>query len=196
MINRFAGLCNRILAPLGYRFQRKPPFVRPAHKFRFASSANRLLGPALRSKIAWETNKNIATSGELHALWATIPGGHKWLHYFPIYEEILASRRSAPLKVLELGVYRGASLELWHKYFHSESTIVGIDIDPACKAFDRPEHHVHVRVGGQEDGEFLKALIEEFGVFDVIIDDGSHMASHMIASFNHLLADGLSDDGI
>ena len=65
----------------------------------------------------------------MHALWATIPGGHKWLHYFPIYEELLAARRSAPIKVLELGVYRGASLELWHKYFHSGSTIVGIDID-------------------------------------------------------------------
>ena len=39
-------------------------------------------------------------------------------------------------------------------------------------------------------------MIDEFGVFDVIIDDGSHMASHMIASFNHLFADGLSDDGV
>ena len=196
MINRFAGLSNRILAPFGYRLQRKPPFIRSAHKFRFASSANGVLGPALRSKIAWETPENIAVSGDLHALWATIPGGHKWLHYFPIYEELLAARRSAPVKVLELGVYRGASLELWHKYFHSGSTVVGIDIDETCQAFDRPEQGVHVRVGSQENGEFLKALIEEFGVFDVIIDDGSHRASHMIASFNHLFADGLSDNGI
>ena len=100
------------------------------------------------------------------------------------------------MKVLELGVYRGASLELWHKYFHSGSTIVGIDIDPACQAFDRPEQGIHARIGSQENGEFLKSLIEELGVFDVIIDDGSHLASHMIASFNRLFADGLSDNVI
>ena len=55
---------------------------------------------------------------------------------------------------------------------------------------------MHVRIGSQENAEFLKSLTEEFGVFDVIIDDGSHMASHMIASFNQLFADGLSDNGI
>ena len=75
------------------------------------SSANRLLGPALRRKIAWETLKSIAVSGDLHARWPTIPRGHKGLHYFPIYEDLLASRRSAPLRVLELGVYQGASPE-------------------------------------------------------------------------------------
>lgn len=77
--NRFAGLPNRILAPLGYRLQRKPPFIRPAHKFRIAFSPNRVLSPALRSKIVWTTPENIAVKGDLHALWATIPGGHKWL---------------------------------------------------------------------------------------------------------------------
>ena len=196
MINRLTGLPNRLLAPFGYRLQRKPPFVRPAHRFKIASAPNRVLGPALRNKIGWEAPKRTTVSGDLHALWDSIPGGHKWLHYFPIYEELLASRRSAPVKVPELGVYRGGSLELWHKYFHSGSTIVGIDIDETCQAFDRPDQDVHVRIGSQADGEFLKALIDEFGVFDVIIDDGSHMASHMIASFNHLFADGLSDDGV
>ena len=67
-----------------------------------SSSANRVLNPALRSKISWKVPENIAASGDLHALWATIPGGHKWLHYFPIYEDILASRQSAPVKLLEL----------------------------------------------------------------------------------------------
>jgi len=125
----------------------------------------------LRRKIAWESPKDTAMSGDLHALWATIPRGHKWLHYFPVYEELSVAIRSAPVKVLELGVYRGASLELWHEYFQSGSTIVGIDIDPTCQAFDRPEHGVHVRIGSQDDGKFLASLIEEFRVFDVIIDD-------------------------
>jgi len=196
VINRLTGLPNRLLAPFGYRLQRKPPFVRPAHRLKIASAPNRVLGPALRNKIGWEAPKSTAVSGDLHALWDSIPGGHKWLHYFLIYEELLASRRSAPVKVPELGVYRGGSLELWHKYFHSGSTIVGIDIDETCQWFDRPDQDVHVRIGSQADGEFLKALIDEFGVFDVIINDGSHMASHMIASFNHLFADGLSDDGV
>ena len=104
------------------------------------------------------------------------PRGHKWLHYFAIYEELFASRGSATVKLLELRVYRGAWLELWHKYFQTRSTIVGIDIDETCQAYDRPEQVVQVGIGNQENGEFLKALIEEFGVFDVIIDHGSHMS--------------------
>ena len=39
-------------------------------------------------------------------------------------------------------------------------------------------------------------MVEEFGPFDLIIDDGSHHSSHIITSFNHLFADGLKDTGI
>ena len=136
-------------------------------------------------------------SNELFKLWTTIPGGHKWTHYFPIYQAIFGPRCTEPLRVLEIGVLRGASLRLWRQYFNNpKSIIVGVDIDSACAKFDAPREGIHVRIGSQADAVFLKQVVQEFGPFDLIIDDGSHHSSHIIASFNHLFSDGLKDGGI
>lgn len=125
------------------------------------------------------------------------PRAFKWTHYFEAYQAIFGLRRAQALRILEIGVYRGASLHLWKKYFDNpETVIVGIDIDPTCARFDSSSEKVHVRIGSQADAAFLEAIGREFGPFDIIIDDGSHHSSHMIASFNHLFAGGLKDDGI
>jgi hypothetical protein len=134
--------------------------------------------------------------GAVHQHWAGVPGGHKWMHYFEVYDSLLAPLQGRPIRMLEIGVYRGASLEMWRRFLHPGSLIVGIDIDPGCKRFDRPEENVHVRIGSQADGDFLDAVVREFGPFDVVLDDGSHMCSHMIASFGHLYLPALVDDGL
>ena len=128
-------------------------------------------------------------------IWAHIPGGHKWLNYFSIYEDEFAHLRNTPCRVLEIGIYKGASLALWKAYFGQSSTIVGVDIDPACSGYAKPEANVHVRIGSQADGDFLREVVDEFGPFDLIIDDGSHHSSHQIASFNALFDGGLAAQG-
>ena len=40
----------------------------------------------------------------------------KWPHYFPIYARHLDRFRGRPVRVLEIGVYRGGGLELWQRY--------------------------------------------------------------------------------
>ena len=136
-------------------------------------------------------------SNEIYKLWTTVSGGHKWSHYFPIYQEIFSPLARHSVRILEIGVYRGASLDLWRRYFtHPDRIIVGLDIDPDCARFDAPEHRVHVRIGSQVDVAFLRSVVEEFGPFDLIIDDGSHISSHIIGSFNYLFANGLKDPGI
>lgn len=133
----------------------------------------------------------------LYKLWRTTRGGHKWSQYFAIYREILGPLTGGPQRILEIGVYRGASLELWKRYFsHPDTLIVGIDIDPACSRFDAPNDRRYVRIGSQNDAKFLNSVVAEFGPFDLVIDDGSHRSSDVIASFNHLFADGLKDLGI
>jgi hypothetical protein len=122
---------------------------------------------------------------------------HKWAHYFEAYHAIFAHRRAQAMRILEIGVYKGASLRLWKQYFDDpECVLVGIDIHPSCAQFDSPRENVHVRIGSQADAAFLDAVTREFGPFDIIMDDGSHHTSHMIASFNHLFASALKDDGI
>jgi hypothetical protein len=134
----------------------------------------------------------------LYQLWRQHkPRAHKWAHYFEAYHALFMLRRAHALRILEIGVYQGASLRLWRQYFDDPRTVlVGIDIDPTCVQFDSPRDNVHVRIGSQADAAFLEQVVRDFGPFDIIIDDGSHLSSHMIASFNHLFATALQDDGI
>ena len=108
----------------------------------------------------------------------------KWTHYFPVYEKHFAQFRNKPIKVLEIGILNGGSLEMWKEYFGPDAKIVGIDINPACKEHEFPG--VHVRIGDQSDPDFLQSLIDEFGEFDLVIDDGSHHVAHVKKTFEYL----------
>src|SRR5215469_17016842 len=107
---------------------------------------------------------------------------HKWTHYFPIYERHFAPWRGLSLTFLEIGVAKGGSLEMWRRWFGPLAVIVGIDIDKRSHAGDG----VHVRIGDQADPGFLQQLIDEFGVPDIVLADGSHQMAHIAASFDFL----------
>lgn len=109
---------------------------------------------------------------------------YKWTHYFPIYERHFSAWKNRSLMFLEIGVYRGGSLQMWQKYFGPYATVVGIDIDPRCKRFERPG--THIRIGDQGDSGFLQSIVDEFGCPDVVLDDGSHKMRHVNASFDFL----------
>jgi cephalosporin hydroxylase len=116
---------------------------------------------------------------------------HKCMHYFPIYEQTLRRFRGRPITMLEIGVSHGGSLQMWRRYFGRRSTIVGIDINPRVAALAGPGIDIHV--GDQSDPVFLARLGEQYGPFDIVLDDGSHQPAHQIASVEHLwpyLADG------
>ena len=109
---------------------------------------------------------------------------HKWLHYFDIYERHFDRFRTEPIKILEIGVHGGGSLDMWRDYFHPKSQIVGIDINPECK--QHAHDNVNVHIGSQDDAEFLKKVADEYDGFDIILDDGSHVNSHVIKTFDTL----------
>ena len=109
---------------------------------------------------------------------------HKCPHYFPIYDRTFGGYRGTAPTVLEIGVFHGGSLRLWQRYFGAGTTVVGIDIDPRCA--DLGGEDIHVRIGDQSDIEFLARVCEEFGPFDIVIDDGSHLPRHQILSLDHL----------
>lgn len=108
----------------------------------------------------------------------------KWAHYFAIYEAHLARFRNQSATLFEIGVFRGGSLPIWKKWLGPLATIVGIDINPACRQFE--ERDCHIRIGNQADAAFLDSVIREFGAPDIVIDDGSHMQADIQASFVNL----------
>ena len=109
---------------------------------------------------------------------------HKWHHYLPLYDHYFSRWRGKPVRFLEIGVSKGGSLTMWRTYFGPDAVIFGIDIDPACAAFDGQSGQV--RIGSQDDPAFLARVVAEMGGLDVVLDDGSHMMVHVEASLQAL----------
>ena len=109
---------------------------------------------------------------------------HKWKHYFPIYERHFRDFVYKPVTFIEIGCGRGGSLQMWKRYFGPHARIVGIDILPECKQFE--EDQIEIRIGAQQDPQFLESIVAEFGPPDIVLDDGSHIMSHVTASFEFL----------
>ncbi len=117
----------------------------------------------------------------------------KWPHYLPVYERFLAPYRGGQARMLEIGVFRGGSLQLWRKYLGAGVKLYGIDIDPTCAALADPP--TQVRIGSQDDASFLRGVVSEMGGVDIVLDDGSHVGEHQLASFDALFP-LLSDGGL
>lgn len=102
-------------------------------------------------------------------------------NYTPIYDALLSKWRDKPIRLLEIGVACGASLKMWSRYF-PEGLITGIDIRPECRALCSGYPNIEVvvadatrnRVNCRWPGESYR----------VIIDDGSHIAGHIVRAFN------------
>jgi hypothetical protein len=141
----------------------------------------------------------VTPSVELERLFYANKGkiAHKWHHYLEIYDrhfQRFRRPRSHPVRILELGISGGGSLQVWRKYFGVDAKIVGIDIDPVC--LDRVDPDTPAVIGDQSDPAVLaKALAKLGGGVDIVIDDGSHLGRHQIASFEYLYP-RLSEDGI
>jgi SAM-dependent methyltransferase len=110
----------------------------------------------------------------------------KWEQYLGIYAHELAPLIAAnqPVRLLEIGVQNGGSLELWAKYLPVGSEIIGVDIDPKVGDLSF-EGNVRAFVADATDQAAMLAAIGD-KTFDVIIDDGSHRSPDVIAAFRAL----------
>jgi 23S rRNA U2552 (ribose-2'-O)-methylase RlmE/FtsJ len=104
--------------------------------------------------------------------------------YFDIYERHFGKFVGKKPVVVEVGICRGGSAEMWQKYFGEGSTIIGIDVDD--NAF-KPEHQTpgckQVR-GDQSSVEFWKEFFATHPDVDVFIDDGGHHQFQQVNTLN------------
>ncbi|MGD1237785.1 class I SAM-dependent methyltransferase [Mycobacterium seoulense] len=182
--------------PINVSLSRRPPFIMWRFPYRSRHRMLKALGPQLGAEVSWSVSDTPSRGGDLTSIFDSTQDILKWTHYLPIYESALSEFRSRPIRMMEIGVFKGGSLQMWRQYLHPESVIVGIDIDATTSRFDNPSQGIHVRIGGQQDVFFLQRVVSELGPFDVILDDGSHMASHMVRSFRYLFANGLASGGV
>jgi hypothetical protein len=93
-------------------------------------------------------------------------------------------RRHQVRSVLELGVKKGASLRVWEEYF-PQATIYGVDL--SSKANTHASERTHIFIGSQSDSALLAQVSAAApSGFDLIVDDGSHIADDQVASVTYL----------
>jgi hypothetical protein len=182
-------LLNKLLIKFGLLITKAPTLLSD-HSLETSESI-----PADLTEKVKVTAASATPDNELFRIFSADTNVHKWHHYFEIYSRHFERFRDRPIRMLEIGVYRGGSLRMWEEFFHPDSTIVGIDIDKSCAAHEVADKNVFVRIGSQADPNFLAEVTGEFGPFDIILDDGSHKTHHQIISFGALFRTALKDGG-
>ena len=109
--------------------------------------------------------------------------------YTQHYQKHFKAFKFKKINLLEIGVggYKnllsgGQSLRMWKSFFPF-AKIISLDI------FDKSflqESRIKIYKGSQVDNDFLQSICDEVGLFDLIIDDGSHINKHVIKSFEFL----------
>jgi hypothetical protein len=156
------------------------------------SMYERMVAPARPVRVWWYRNDLT----RLALLFNTDKVGSHW--YTQHYQHYFDGLKEKPLNLLEIGVggyedgeVGGESLRMWKAYFR-KSRIVGIDI---CDKRRFCEDRIDIRQCDQTDCERLTDLSKEYGGFDIIIDDGSHISEHVVKTFQtmfpHLRPNGI-----
>jgi cephalosporin hydroxylase len=113
----------------------------------------------------------------------------KWVPYFEIYERHLNMYRGKPVNLIEVGVQKGGSLEMWSDYFGGSANITGIDIDPECTNLKYDANNINVVIGDQGSGEFWDQFLSSYkNPIDIFIDDGGHTMDQQILTFEKVFA--------
>ena len=98
-------------------------------------------------------------------------------NYCNKYEFLLRDFRNREFTLLELGVFRGASIHMWRRFFQ-KARIVGVDINAACGEYVEEDDNTIILTGdisSKQTQERLRAYHPS-----VIVDDASHNWSDQI----------------
>lgn len=101
--------------------------------------------------------------------------------YCRVYERLFEPLRSERFDLLEIGTLNGGSVRLWLEAF-PQATIYGVDIARQDQISD--PRYVFCQ-GDQSKPEFWDKF-KAPEALRIVIDDGSHYAAHVLASFDRL----------
>jgi len=113
--------------------------------------------------------------------------------YFQVYEELINKYRSKKITFVEIGVLNGGSLFMWRNYLGKQARIIGIDLNPIAKKWEKDGFEIHI--GNQADPAFWNDFFSTVGNVDIILDDGGHTNEQQITS-THECIPHINDGGI
>lgn len=113
-------------------------------------------------------------------------------NYLPIYGQYLPDTCRS---MMEIGVALGGSAMLWQDFYGEDLSLHILDLFQDANHVSAQwcrKRFIIPHIGDQSNIGFLSNIKEQF---EVLIDDGSHAAHHMIISFKHLFHNNLVSGG-
>lgn len=107
----------------------------------------------------------------------------KWSLYLVEYDRLFSVLRDRPIRLLEIGIQNGGSLEIWSRYFSEAEKFVGCDINPDCFRLTYDDPRIAVVVSDANLDKTEEVILSHASSYDLIIDDGSHRSSDIVKSF-------------
>lgn len=123
---------------------------------------------------------------------AQASGSDKFHHhgYHRFYPYHLDRFRQSKGNLVEIGVDKGKSLQLWHQYF-PYAFVHGVDINIQAKG-----NRYLIHQCDQSNAKQLQSLGNKIGKAFAVIDDGSHIPEHQLLTFNCFFGKVLQPGGI
>ena len=133
-------------------------------------------------------------------------------NYLEVYEKLLSPKRSTAKNILEIGIWHGGSVKLWHDYFHN-ANIHAIDIENIETLVRRtkgeyptvpnlipdlinvPGIFLYTSCDAYDDVFFNSNFLDKGDKYDFILDDGSHTIENQ-QKFITLYTKILAKDGV
>jgi len=113
--------------------------------------------------------------------------------YFQVYTDLFEKYRGQPIVFVEVGILNGGSLFMWRDYFGPNARIIGVDLNPAARKWEKDGFEVHI--GSQSDPNFWRGFFNSVGPVDIVLDDGGHTFDQQIITV-HSCIPHLNDGGL
>ena len=121
--------------------------------------------------------------------------------YDLLFVPLLEGSRLEPLRIMEIGLGASASIHTWRRYLpaakiHTVELLLQKGCDPC--SLDGVPGGVLGWGGNASDTTFLESIVNRVGMgsFDLIIDDGGHVPSGQIRSWQYLFRRALKAGGL
>lgn len=113
--------------------------------------------------------------------------------YFDVYDNLFSKYIGNNITFVEVGVLGGGSLFMWRKFFGPKARIIGIDLNPGAKRWEKEGFEIYI--GNQADQSFWTDFFNKVGPIDILLDDGGHTYDQQIVTTECVL-DNINEEGM
>mgnify|MGYP001182480209 CR=1 FL=1 len=114
-------------------------------------------------------------------------------HNMKIYDDLFSPYQNKKVTFVDIGVFSGGSLFMWKNFFGKKATIIGVELNPIAKQFEK--HGFKIFIGDQSSTAFWKSFFKKVGKVDIVLDDGGHTNYQQIITTNSCIPN-IKDGGL